>query len=286
MPVHDFHSDFSVPDRHFEVAPTQLPHGLKEIPAARQLSHAEGGRNPFDGNDFLAYPYHLEEFVTPAFRALDDAMKQYFSGMRVPTKDSYRFARVKISGGDKSLLIWADELQEGRARMPVIAISRESHQFNPEKFSPSYHAMTARYLNTRGNMAARVFRPVPWLVDYSLVMWAEHKRDAEVMLHQILVRFNPIAEFRMFDGRIEGNVQIRLNGSSDASDKEVGYDQHANIRYEVSMTVEAWLPLPEQIVPTVLGRVASLREQSGAILAMSLGQSTGPGGTQWTIPIS
>lgn len=261
-----------------------LPHGLKEIPAVRQSSHAEGGRNPFDGSDFLAYPYHLEEFLTPAFRSLDDTMKQYWTGMRVPTKDSYRFARVKIAGGDKSLLIWADDLHEKRVRMPVAAISRESHKFNPEKFSPAYHSMTTRFLSTRGDQVARVFRPVPWLVDYTLIIWTEHKRDAEMMLYQILTRFNPIAEFRMFDGKITGNVQLRLNGSTDASDKEAGYDQNAKVRYEVSMTAEAWLPLPEKIVPTILGRVSMLREQSGQILAASLGQAA-VGAAQWNIPV-
>ncbi len=281
MPVHNFNSDFSV-----RGAPQSIPHGLNEAPSIRQLSHAEGGRNPFDGSDFLSYENHLEEFVTPAFRALDDAMKQYWTGIRVPTKDSYRFMRVKIAGGDKSLLIWADDLQEGRARMPVAAISREGIEFNPEKYSPRYHAMTARYLSTRGDQAAKVYRPVPFLVDYKMVIWAESKRDAEYILYQVLTRFNPIAEFRMSDGKIEGNVQLRLGGSSDASDKETGYDQYAKVRYEIQTTAEAWLPLPEQIVPTVLGRSVLLKERVGEILLASQSQmSSGVGGSLWYEPI-
>lgn len=281
MPVHDFSSDFSIQ------APLSqsLPQGLPSLPAATQLSHAEGGRHPFDGSDFLSYPYHLEEFLTPGFRALDDAMKLYWSGIRVPTKDSYRFMRVKVAGGDKSLLIWNDDLKEGRARLPVAAISRESHQFNVEKFSPAYHAMTARWVSTRGNLAAKVFRPVPFLVDYGLAIWAERKRDAEYILYQILTRFNPLAEFRMSDGKLTGNVQIRYGGSTDASDKEAGYDQHANVRYEVTFTAEAWLPLPEKIIPTVLGRVTVLSERAGEILLASLTNSVGPGGSRWFEPI-
>jgi hypothetical protein len=58
----------------------------------------------------------------------------------------------------------------------------------------------------------------------------------------------------MFDGKLEGNVQLRYGGAQDASDKEAGYDQHANVRYEVTTTAEAWLPLPEKIVPTVYGQ--------------------------------
>lgn len=283
MPVHDFNADVNVPSPAQRAA---LPHGLAELPAARQSSHAEGGRNLLDGSDFLAYPYHLEEFLQPGFRALDDAMKQYWSGIRVPTKDSYRFMRVKIAGGDKSLLLWADDLKEGRARLPLAALSREGHEFNPEKFSPPYHAMTARYVSTRADLAAKVFRPVPFLVEYNLTVWAEHKRDAEYILYQILTRFNPLAEFRMSDGKLEGNVQLRYGGSQDASDKEAGYDQHANVRYEVTTTAEAWLPLPEKIVKTVLGRVTILKERLGEILVASRSSSSGShGGNHWFEPL-
>jgi hypothetical protein len=276
-------SDFSVQR---QATSDQIPNGLAEIPSVRQLSHSEGGRNPFDGSDFLAYPSHLEEFLIPGFRSLDDAMKQYFSGIRVPTKDSYRFMRTKIAGGDKSLLLWKDDLKEGRARLPLAAISREGAEFNAEKFSPPHHPMSTRFLSRRGDQAAMVFRPTPWLVEYNLTIWAEHKRDAEYILYQILSRFNPLAEFRMSDGKIDGSVQLRFGGSTDASDKETGFDQNANVRYEVTATAEAWLPLPEKIVKTVLGRVTTLQEKLGEILVASKSQSVAAGGQQWYEPIT
>lgn len=267
MGIHNFRSDYSVPLTNPVVAPSGLPAGLSEMPAGSQLSHATN-RNPFDGNDFLAYSSHLEEFLTPAFRALDDTMKQYWTGIRVPTKDSYRFMRVKIAGGDKSLLIWADELKEGRVRMPVASLSRESHEYNSEKHSPRFHAMSYRNLSTRGDKVAKVFRPVPYLVDYKMSIWTETKRDAENILYQVLTRFNPLAEFRMFDGHLAGNVVLQFKGATDASDKEIGYDQYANVRYEIQMTADAWLPLPEQIVKTVLGHATSLVETTGSIMQM------------------
>ena len=286
MPIYDFGADFSVKSGSTQVGPQQLPSGLGSIPAVKQLSHAEGGRTGISGDgDVPVYPYHLGEYLQPGFRSLDDSMKQYWSGIRVPTKDSYRFMRVKIAGGDKSVLIWNDDLVEGRARLPVAAISRESHEFNPEKFSPPYHAMTARYLSSRGDQVAKVYRPTPWLVDYNLTIWAEHKRDVEYIIYQVLTRFNPLAEFRMFDGKLEGNVQIRYGGSTDASDKEAGFDTHAKVRYEVTTTAEAWLPLPEKIVKTVLGRVVTLQEKAGEILVASKAQSTVAGGNLWSEPI-
>lgn len=286
MPLYNWDSDFSLKQNSTQAAPNLVPFGLKELPAVRQLSHAEGGRDPFDGSDFLAYPHHLEEFLVPGFRSLDDTMKQYWSGIRVPTKDSYRFMRVKIAGGDRSLLVWNDDLKEGRARLPLAAISRESHAFNPEKFSPPYHAMTARYVSRRADQAVKVFRPTPWLVEYNLTVWAERKRDVEYILYQILNRFNPLAEFRMFDGKLEGNVQLRFGGSTDASDKETGFDQHANVRYEITITAEAWLPLPEKIVKTVLGRVMSLQEKLGQILVATKSQSVAAGGNLWYEPVT
>ncbi len=103
-------------------------------------------------------------------------------------------------------------------------------------------------------------------------------------MYQILTRFNPLAEFRMSDEKLEGNVQLRFGGSQDASDKEAGYDQNANVRYEVTMTAEAWLPLPEKIVPTVLGRVAVLRERVGEILLAGVGTHS-RGGPMWVEPV-
>lgn len=282
MPLYEFGAELNIPQLD---ARASIPHGLPEIPAVRQTSHAEGGRTKIAGDEAFAYPYNLEEFLQPGFRSLDNAMKQYWTGIRVPTKDAYRFMRVKIAGGDKSLLIWADDMKEGRARLPLAAISREDHEFNPEKYSPPYHAMTARYVSTRGNLAAKVFRPVPFLVNYGLTIWAEHKRDAEYILYQILTRFNPLAEFRMFDGKLEGQVPLRYGGSQDASDKEAGFDQQAAVRYEVSMTAEAWLPLPEKLVPTVMGRVGVLRERLGEILVASRSSPVGPNQALWTTPI-
>jgi hypothetical protein len=263
MTVHNF-----TPENSPRTNPDSIPLGMPNIPSAQQLSHSEGKKNYLDGSDLLQHPSYLEEFLTPAFRALDESMKQFWTGIRVPTKDSYRFMRVKIAGGDKTLLIWADDLKEGRVRMPVASLNRGSHEYNSAKFSPAYHAMTSRFLNSGGSLVAKVFRPVPFTVDYKMSIWTESKRDAEYILYQVLTRFNPMAEFRMFDGKIGGNVQLIFGGSSDASDKDAAYNQYAKVRYEVQMKAEAWLPLPEQIVPSVLGRVGVMREKSGDIVQL------------------
>lgn len=270
MTIHEFSSEF-IP----KTPQNDVPFGLKEIPGVRQSAHVEDGyRTSFDGSQPIQ-PYTVEEFVMPGFRALDEAMKTYWSGIRVPTKESFRFMRVKIAGGDKTLLVWADDLKEGRVRLPLAAISRDSHDFNEMKFSPSYHAMGVRYVNGNYSQAVKIFRPVPFKVAYSFILWAEHKRDMEHIIFQILPRFNSLAEFRMYDGKLSGNVQLQYGGMSDASDKESGSDQQASVRYEVNMTAEAWLPLPEVLTPTVLGRPTVIKEITGDILAASRSQATG-----------
>ena len=55
-------------------------------------------------------------------------------------------------------------------------------------------------------------------------------------------------------------MQLRYEGAADTSEKEAGFDQKANTRYEVTMTAEAWLPLPELVVPTILGHANVVRE--------------------------
>lgn len=263
MPIHNFDADFTVRP---EPSPN-VPVGLPKDPSMYQTAHSEGGRVFLDGSDASARTNYVQEFTTSGFRCLDESVKHYWTGIRVPTKDSYRLLRVKIAGGDKSLLIWADDLKEGRARLPVASISRTSHEFMPEKYSPTYFPMTYRHLNSEKSLAAQIFRPVPYLVSYTMTLWTERKRDIEHIMYQVLTRFNPIAEYRMFDGHLRGSVYLKYKGMSDTSDKETSFDSHANVKYELNFDAEAWLPLPERIVPTVRGVVTSLREVTGKIIA-------------------
>lgn len=268
--MHDFDS-VPIPA---QVDPASENLGPNHIPGLSQLSDVQGGRAKLNGDwRSQSDPGFTQEFMTPGFRALDSAMKCYWSGMRVPTKDSYRFMRVKIAGGDRSLMVWSDELKGGRIRLPVASLDRTGFEFNPNKYSPNTtHPMAIRYPSKRGDLAIKVFRPMPFLVNYTMAVWTERKRDMEFILYQVGTRFNGgLAEFRMFDGHLQGTVTLSLGNAQDASDKEAGYDQHANVRYEITMIAEAWLPLPERVVKTVLGRPSLLKERLGSVLATNSG---------------
>lgn len=263
MPIHEFTTDIFVQPLTMMGSPGPGP-GQFPI-AMKQQSHAQGGRTQILTGKTQSYPGDTEDFLIPGFRSLDESMKMFWSGMRVPTKDSYRFMRVKVAGGDKTLLIWRDDLLNGRVRLPVGSLNRSKESFNKDRFSPAYLSMDIRYPTKRGNLAALVYRPTPWLVEYTLSVWAEHKRDAEHIKFQILNRFNPLAIFHMFDGHLQGDVTIRFGDASDVSDKEATFDQHRMIKYDYTMTAEAWLPLPERVIPTVLGTVVSVRDQLGSL---------------------
>ncbi len=255
MPLHSFNAEFTPTPRADNASLEMVPLIATHPQGLEQLSDVEGGRTKFLGDSTQAHPDFIQEFLMPGFRALDEGMKNYWSGMKIPTKDSTRMMRVKIAGGDKTILAWRDLMSDGRARLPVASLNRLSFAQDPRKFSPPYLSMTRRYTSNRMDRVALVKRPVPFLVTYELIVWASYKKDAEHILYQILTRFNPLAEFKLYDDHISGVVVLKCDGSTD-------HDEKAKVRYEFKMTAEAWLPLPETIVPTILGQVSSVRESA------------------------
>jgi hypothetical protein len=207
--------------------------------------------------------FDINEFLPQGYRTMDRGIKNYFSGIPVPTKDGYRIMEVRISGGDKPYLIWAQDLVRGRVQLPIMSIKREGDEHYPPKFSPAHtHYMSKRFVDTEGTKVALAYRPISSLINYSLSVWAEHKRDLEFIHYQIRTRFNPVAEFMVEDEHLRGSVFLKYNGMTVAVDDELPADQRANKRYEYAISMEGWMPLPEKIVSTILGRVFTLREQA------------------------
>lgn len=258
MPVHEFRSN---------LAPPSLVDGTPEASPLGNVSAQQEGELllPLDLPKSQYAHERIQDFMPKGYEALDEAMKNYFSDIRIPNGDQYRFLRVKIAGGDRSVQVWRNELDNGHTRLPVAAIDRTSEQHNPDKFSLPYLPMKVRYLNPQRSRAAKVFRPAPFLVEYAILVWGEHKTDMEAIHAQIATRFTSgMAEFHMSDGHLQGNVQLLYGGMTDSTDKEsTGQDQHTYRRYEYKLTAEAWLPLPEVHMNTILGSVQVLREQEG-----------------------
>ncbi|MDP1710880.1 MAG: hypothetical protein Q8K86_00280 [Candidatus Nanopelagicaceae bacterium] len=221
------------------------------------------------------HPEDVQEVYQPGYRYLDEGMLRYFSEIRIPTNDSFRKMKVKIAGGDKSILIWQKDfdegMREGRPILPVMSINRTGEQFNPMKFSPPYMPIEKRFATSDKTRLVLVYRQTPSLVNYQLTIWAEHKRDAEYALYDIRTRFNPLAEFDVEDGQCKGPIILRYDGMTDSSEKEAPANVRANVRYDLSVTAEAWLSLSNKLMPAILGHVTVFQEFTGEIFGSLIG---------------
>lgn len=268
MPIYEFSNQFSLhslygpvggPDPRSEEGLNEIHPNIDfDISASQQRSDV-GGRTDILRGNTPSEPIEIHEFLEPGFHYLDTGMKDYFGDIRIPSKDSVRFLRTKVAGMRRGIEAWSADLKHGRVALPVISISRTTHSYNPEKFSPPHHPMRIRYIDGGRHRAKLTWRPVPWLVEYTLTIWAESKRDAEYAVSQILTRYNPLAEFRVSDQHITGTVTLRYGSLQDSSDKEATPEQLAKIKYELTTTAEAWLSLPEQVVPTILGAYGGIK---------------------------
>lgn len=267
MPIYNFNFDdganpIKLTDQRF--SPKQPDGNLEPTPKVPPLPtsmEAQPRTDIWFEHQNVNIAEEVREILPQGYRTMDRGIKNYFSGIQVPTKDGIKMMQVRISGGDKPYLIWAQDLRLGRVTLPVMAIRRQNDDNFAEKFSPAhFHYMAKRFLDTDGTRIALSYRPVPSLISYTLSVWAEHKRDLEYIQYQIRTRFNPAAEYMVEDEHLRGSIFLRYNGMTVAVDDEVPAEQRANKRYDYSLTMEGWLPLPEKVVPSILGRVTSLKD--------------------------
>lgn len=262
MAVYDF--TFSSPQENRNLSPERDPLITSVLPQQPELEKQDELVN---GDINLNQPEDIRSILETGFYSMDAGMKKYFSDIQVPTKDDVRALVVRIAGGDKTFLQWSQDLTSGRITLPVMAINRSGWRFNPAKFSPPYINMNRRFANADGSRMVLTYRPWPALIDYTLSVWAERKRDIENIAYQIQTRFNPLAEFRIEDqSGLRGYVQLRFGDVTDNSDIDIGAEELAKVRYDFSVTMEGWLPLPEKILPTTLGKVVAFHEMNGRFL--------------------
>lgn len=199
-------------------------------------------------------PEIITQFLVKGFHTQDEAIKAYFSDLMFPDKSTgFRKVAVKIAGGDKTIMAWNQERKNGRIKLPVLSINRDNEEYNASKFSPPYHEMRRNYLDGHSKVEL-IYRPSPWDINYSMQLWAERKTEADYILAQILQRFNGgMAQWLAADEHLSGNVDAFLLSSTNSSDIDVAPEELAKVRYDFTIKVEAWLPLPTKIVPTVLG---------------------------------
>ncbi len=207
----------------------------------------------------------VNEHDVLGFRVFDEAIKDWLKDMfkNVPTVSSgLKAAEVRIAGENRAYLMRKADLESGRIKLPVVSVDRTSSSYYEEEFSPPYHPLRIRYTDCSRTAAAKIFRPVPYLLEYTISWWTEHKKDAEWMLYELLPRFNPLCEIVVEDTQWRGPLTMRLGDWKDDSDKSQDAKQKEFKKYVMDITAEAWLPLPDQIVKTVVGRVQTIEEDA------------------------
>ena len=221
--------------------------------------------DPIDVN----YVEEVREIQQPGFHFIDTAIKNYFSGIRIPVNkgnESYWMMNVKISGGEASTLIKTDkDLRGARLSLPIMAITRTAENPDPKRYSPPYMSIGRKYHNN-GRRVELIYRPVPYLLDYTLEIWTEYKSDAEHAIYSIASRFNPLASFFLSDATgISHELVMKMISSSDTSELEADQATHAKVKKNINIQVEGWLPISTKILPTVLSNPISVKEGVGSI---------------------
>lgn len=235
---------------------TSVYEGVRNEPKPRiindqNIDHTEGQLNTLE----------------PEFLHVDRAMLGYFSDLECPSKDGLRTSKVRarIAGGDKSILVWEKELQQGsrRVQLPVISINRGNANPNKNKQHPTGYATSWTYINN-SSQARLSFASQPWLIDYTITIWANQKFDAENIIRQITDRFDHGLQDRI---RIEtenhfGQAIIEMQNISFSGDIEPESETQPKVRYDIAFKVEAWVPRKTIVVPTILGQIVAIKEQS------------------------
>jgi hypothetical protein len=236
------------------------------MPDETKRAHA-----PYDTTNASAED--VRAVLTMGFESSDKSIKAWLSDIVVPTKDGIKDVAIRMPRGDKTILVWQQDLKEGRAKLPVMSVHRNSAEFHAQKFSPPYLRLRKQFADSGGTRLALIYRPRQFLVEYQATLWAEFKQDAEYVLYQVMTRFSPLAEIRVSDEFMQGNLIMRFGGWTDASEIEAARDTVAKVRYDFSWTAEAWLPLPRKLMPAILGRIQTLQETSGEVLQAQIGMT-------------
>lgn len=256
MPIYDFTQDHS---KSLDAGNSSYQ-GSQEVSIPRKPISTPSLDKKVDIDTSINYaPEEVRQVATRGFFALDDGFKNWLSGIKIPTLDSYKAASVHVVNQDRSILSWAQEFIDGRVSLPIISLQRMSWSFDVSRFTPPYVPVRKQFTDNTLRRVRQIYRPIPFKVEYSVYVWSQFKQDAEYIDSDLIRRSNPLGEFYIEDKYYSQIARVKHTGSSDSSDIDVAKDR-AKVVYNISFTLEYALPINEKIVPTVLGRVATIKE--------------------------
>jgi len=210
----------------------------------------------------------VRETYPIGFKLMDRGIKNYFSGIRIPVgsgAEHYTILPVRITAADPDTLIYSDQhLRGGRIEYPFLAITRTDESFDNKRYSPPIRPIF-RHMLKSGKKSELVYRPAPYLIDYTLDIVAEHKSEAEYALFSIIAKLNPIGSF-FLEERSMGmahEVILHPGSSTDNSDLETDANTRQYIRKTITLKMEGWLPTPTKVVPNILAKPLAIKEGIG-----------------------
>lgn len=281
MTIHEF--DFSSFNTGQQVRQSFVPKPIAQTVVSQEAIITSSGdpgarvNDPRDSKDCLPcdgfaedtidinFVEEVRETYPAGFKLMDRGIKNYYSGIRIPRgkgNEGYTILPVRISGADQDTLIYADQhIVGGRLEVPYLSITRTGETYDPKRYSPPILPIT-RHFKNKGKKSELVYRPTPFLIDYTLDLIAEHKHEAEHALFSIIARLNPIGSYFLEESSmgLAHEIIIHPVSSTDNSDLEMDDNSRAYVKKTINIRMEGWLPTPTKIVPNILAKPFFIKE--------------------------
>ena len=210
-----------------------------------------------EGSQNIDATKHINQIPQYGFYHIDLAVKNFFDGIKIPTKDGHKTIEIIVIGGQKDYLYFKQDYMKSRDRvkLPILSINRTSWNFNPNKYSIPYLHAFQKFTDRDKFIAKKYYRNWPFIINYSAAIWSSTKEDAELLMAEILPRFDPLASIQIQTDEIGGTIQSKLVSCNDSTDIELSPDDLVKVRYDMSFECQGWLALKSIEMPVIRGIV-------------------------------
>lgn len=193
-------------------------------------------------------------------RAIDEAMKDMFSNIVVQDEQGGVHSVPIIMGGQEVAIAYVKQsnvrkdnsLVVGRIPLPIMSIHSTSPSLAMDRYF--YHKAVDYRRRPDGKpgftIKERYDRDtilgfsmgIPIDVPFRLVIWTTYITDMQQILDQVLQKLTPHGYIRLQGVSNWDNI-VRLDNIQDNIDRESGENKRV-VKYEISMTVNTYLPQP------------------------------------------
>lgn len=216
-------------------------------------------------NPQMAYRY------ARSIRGTDEAVMDLFRNLVVIDENGKQHAVPIIWASQEKAVAFViqentrkdNTLVVDRIRLPLLAIQQSDIQFNQDRYTYSAAKNLGRSLTPDGKPGftidevgrkrSTIFgitRGIPVDVSYTLYLWTLYLEDANQILEQIFLKFNPVAYINVRG--IWWEVIVRLESVGNNIESEVGDQAIRVIKFQFNMTAESYIAQPIERKKAVL----------------------------------